>query len=217
MSSELDEAIDLLDKAKTFAKEYMSKYDASHDYRHVERVVELAYKIEAEEQKRNPSLLFNHLIIALASLLHDVGDKKYLKPGEDPSAMVRNVLIGFGADEKLAQDVQTVINHVSYSSEIKDPSIVLQRIKEHPELAIVQDADRLDAIGAVGIARCFGYTTAAGRGPLDEGIVHFHEKLVKLESMMKTPTGASMARARTERVKTFIEWWNEENGANTSP
>ncbi len=76
-------------------------------------------------------------------------------------------------------------------------------------VAIVQDADRLDAIGAVGIARTFAFGGAKDR-PMEDTIQHFDDKLLRLESMMKTETGKVLARERTEKLQRFKEWWGEE-------
>lgn len=100
---------------------------------------------------------------------------------------------------------------VSYSSEIKDPSITKGLIMRYPELAVVQDADRLDAIGGVGIGRTFTFGGAKGARDMGETIQHFDDKLEKLEVMMKTGPGQKMAKARTERLKTFKSWWEEEH------
>ena len=102
-----------------------------------------------------------------------------------------------------------IVNHVSYSSEIKDLEKVQKMIAKHPELAIVQDADRLDALGAPGIARCVAYNAVKGR-KLEDAVEHFEEKLVRLEGLMKTETGKEMARVRTERLRVFMGWWEEE-------
>jgi uncharacterized protein len=76
-------------------------------------------------------------------------------------------------------------------------------------VAIIQDADRLDALGAVGIGRVFAFGGAKGRS-MDDSIEHFDDKLFKLESMMKTETGRNLARERTERMRRFTGWWLEE-------
>merc|ERR1712225_97254 len=99
---------------------------------------------------------------------------------------------------------------VSYSSEIKDRGHVETMIGKYPELAIVQDADRLDAIGAVGIGRTFTFGGAKNARDMGETIQHFDDKLVKLESMMKTAPGRRMARERTERLNMFKGWWEDE-------
>ncbi|KAK0514020.1 hypothetical protein JMJ35_003742 [Cladonia borealis] len=188
----------------------MSRFDASHDYKHILRVYYLARTISAREADLVPPAHYNPTLIALASLLHDVGDKKYLMPGEDGSTMVQNILLEFGADVSLAKKVQEIVSHVSYSTEIENPSKIQEFITVNPELAVVQDADRLDAIGAVGIGRCFAYTAAKGKGSLQEAIAHFQEKLERLKLMMKTRTGKAMAVERTERLRVFRAWWDEE-------
>ena len=193
----------LLGKVTAYVKNFMSNYDPSHDWNHIRRVVNLARQIQAKTPNTD---LF---IVTLSALLHDVGDRKYAKPDEDPTRQVHDVLISFGVDPTFAQKIQTICLGVSYSSEVKDPSKVIALIKEHPELAVVQDADRLDAIGAVGVGRCFAFGGARNRG-LDDSIEHFDEKLIKLEGMMKTEAGREMAKARSERVKLMVEWWADE-------
>jgi uncharacterized protein len=73
----------------------------------------------------------------------------------------------------------------------------------------VQDSDRLDAIGAVGIGRTFAFGGARNRG-MQDTVQHFDDKLLRLESMMKTGTGKKLAATKTERMRTFVTWWNEE-------
>ncbi|EHK49219.1 uncharacterized protein TrAtP1_000169 [Trichoderma atroviride] len=193
----------LIAKVTDYIEVYMSNYDPSHDYSHIKRVVHLAQTIQAHVPNTNRD------IVTLAALLHDVGDRKYLKPGEDATRMVFTTLTSLGASEALAEKIQTICLGVSYSSEIKDLAHVQTLIKEHPELAVVQDADRLDAIGAVGIGRAFTFGGAKGRA-LDDSIGHFEEKLLKLESMMKTDYGREMARERTERMRLMKEWFEQE-------
>ena len=202
----------IINKAKDFVADYMSQYDASHDYRHIERVLGLAQTIQAREQSFQPDIQYRAELVTLGSIMHDVGDRKYLKPGQDGMTMAHNFLRELGANESLATEVQTIINHVSYSNECKNPHDVQQCLRQYPELGIIQDADRLDAIGAVGIARCFAFTAAVGKQSLDEGIVHFEGKLEKLEGMMKTRTGKEIAATRTARLREFKDWWMDEAG-----
>ena len=93
--------------------------------------------------------------------------------------------------------MQLVVKNVSYSNEVKNPRMMKAVLDQHPELAIVQDADRLDAIGAVGIGRTFTYGGAKqpDRG-LDGTIEHFQDKLEKLEGMMKV--GGENASSKDE-------------------
>lgn len=202
----------LIPKVTAFVEKYMSKFDGSHDFNHIKRVVGLAHLIYKRLKDDTPSRVegLDLYVITLAALLHDVGDKKYLEPGQDANTLVLATLLSFGAPEDLAIKVQRIVLGVSYSSEIKDPAQVQAMIQKYPELAIVQDADRLDAIGAVGIGRTFTFGGAKAGRHLRETIQHFEDKLEKLEAMMKTEAGKSLARERTERLKTFKRWWEEE-------
>ncbi|KAM4057671.1 HD domain-containing protein [Hirsutella rhossiliensis] len=193
----------LIARVTDYVRDYMSHYDGSHDFHHIERVLRLALHIQA----RTPST--SRPLVALCALLHDVGDSKYLRPGEDGSRLVADVLRSLGADARLADTVQAICLGVSYSTEVRDPAAAAARLAAHPELAVVQDADRLDAIGAVGIARTFAFGGAKGRA-LGQTMDHFDDKLVRLEAMMKTETGRALARQRTERLKLMQAWWREE-------
>lgn len=108
-----------------------------------------------------------------------------------------------------------ICKNVSYSNETKHPEQVRQLVEQNPELAIVQDADRLDAIGAIGIGRTFTYGGAKGARGMQDTVDHFTEKLEKLEGMMKTNSGKEIARKRTERLKMFRSWWEEEVDEST--
>ncbi|MCJ1386061.1 hypothetical protein MMC17_009186 [Xylographa soralifera] len=212
----------LITRVKEFVKNYMSQphYDASHDYNHILRVLALATHILSTEQSANPSTTYDPTIVTLAALMHDVGDHKYrptsVPPSgsEDPNTLVKTTLMDLGAPPSQARYVQTIVKAVSYSHEIRDPARVRGVLLQHPELAVVQDADRLDALGAVGIGRTFTYTGAKGRRTEDgmqETIRHFEEKLERLVGMMKTGEGRRLARERTQRLKVFKGWWEEEN------
>ncbi|KAI1806066.1 hypothetical protein F4811DRAFT_187543 [Daldinia bambusicola] len=204
---------DLVSSVTEYVRSYMSNYDGSHDFNHIKRVVGLAKYIHdhsPDTTSRDPQ------VIILSALLHDVGDKKYLQPGEDASTLVCELLRSLGVAEQLAKRVQTICLGVSYSSEIKDPARVQDLIKTHPELAVVQDADRLDAIGAIGVGRVFTFTGARTKASMDNAIQHFHDKLIKLESMMKTDVGRELARAKTEKMQEFLKWWDEEEAFSSS-
>jgi uncharacterized protein len=227
----------------------MSGHDPSHNPAHVHRVVKLAHEILTSERARSHTKFssdenvpgeksYDDTIITLSAILHDIGDRKYLPALTaattkqiEPTRMVYDVLIAHGADATVAERVQTIVSNVSYSNEVKNPERVreLVRTEGYRELAIVQDADRLDALGAVGIGRCFVYLGSQGekRRPkagmngengeypaweMEESIEHFVEKLERLEGMMKTETGREMAKVRTQRLIEFRKWWEEETG-----
>ncbi|KZM28836.1 uncharacterized protein EKO05_0008535 [Ascochyta rabiei] len=190
---------------------YMSQYDNSHDYQHILRVVSNANRILQDELSTNPSTSYDTTSLFLAALLHDVGDHKYAKPDEDTSTKIHTILLAHGAEASLAAKVQTIVHHVSYTNEVRNPESVTAVLAQHPELAIVQDADRLDAIGAVGIGRCFSFGAARFPDqPMGRAIDHFEEKLYKLEDMMKTASGKQMARRRTDVLRGFAREWREE-------
>jgi uncharacterized protein len=197
----------LVTSVTDYVKKYMANYDGSHDFNHIQRVLGLAQHIHShmpQDNARDP------LVVTLAALLHDVGDKKYLQPGEDAATLVRDLLVSLGASEQMADRVQAVCLGVSYSSEIKNPAHVQDLIKLHPELAVVQDADRLDAIGATGIGRVFTFSGARTKGSMEDSIQHFHDKLLRIHGMMKTDVGRELAEERTKRMHDFLLWWSQE-------
>ncbi|KIW04451.1 uncharacterized protein PV09_04716 [Verruconis gallopava] len=199
----------IIEKSVAYVKDFMSRYDASHDFSHVQRVLQIAKTIEAAERKNNPTLPIDTSVITLAALLHDVGDRKYLKPGEEASVMVSTFLSSIGCPQHVADKVQLICTNVSYSNEIRNEAKVAKLCEAIPELRIVQDADRIDAIGAVGLARMFVFT-GAKQHERGFSVEHVYEKLLHIEKRMKTKTGISMAKERTARMETFLSWWDDE-------
>lgn len=201
----------LINAAHEYAKNVMSHWDASHDYHHVLRVLRLAKSIASSEQQTNPSLQYSTTLLTLAALLHDVGDQKY-QPNFTATDAALEWLLSQGAPRPLAERVQTICANVSYSHEMRNPEQVARLAQAIPELAAVQDADRLDAIGAVGMARLCAYGAAKMNQPLDKTMDHVHVKLLRLEGRMKTATGRKLAKERTERLRVFLGWWEDECG-----
>ena len=196
----------------------MLNQDPSHDFSHVERVISRAEKIYDAESKQqsNSGPKYDLQVIRLAALLHDVADHKYLSPGTDGTVVAADALRHFGATPELCDKVQDIVNAVSFSREKSDPAFVDGVLRRHPELAVVQDADRLDALGAVGIARCCAYRGAKGATGAKAGmklnsvVTHIDEKLSTLEGIMKTETGKHRARELTDRMNTIRAWMEEE-------
>lgn len=195
-----------------FVRQYMSQNDASHNFEHIQRVVGLAKHIYAH----SPDAFRNRLdvrIITLSALLHDVGDRKYLKEGEDPHTIVSHLLQNLGASEDLSRRVQTICGGVSYSSELRDPGAVQRLLLTHPELAVVQDADRLDSIGAIGLGRCFTFGGARTDSvSMEEAMEQVETRLLRVGDMMKTEVGRRLAKERSRRLMTFRDWYREEEG-----
>ena len=193
----------------SFAKEKMAQYDASHDWFHIERVWNLSKKI-MQTERGDP------IVVEIASLIHDITDRKYFEGTESEGrAMLSRFLQKLDLTTEQSDKIQGIIREMSFS---KQGHMVCD------EQRIVQDADRLDAIGAIGIARCLYY---AGRknnpihqpGILGEhkdiesyrkygsstAISHFYDKLFKIKDSMLTHTGKRLAAERHAFLESYIE------------
>ena len=139
-------------------------------------------------------------IVSLAALLHDVDDYKLF--ATENNANARRFLDAHGVTREDADRICAAVNAVSFSkNKGKRP--------ETAEGRIVQDADRLDALGAVGIARTFAYGGGHGRPP-EDSIAHFHEKLLLLKDMMNTEKAKRIAEERHAYMEGFLREWDLE-------
>lgn len=172
-----------------------------HDVHHTLRVYRMAMRLaEAEGADRE--------LVGLAALLHDADDPKLFGNSEGlPNA--RAFMDEQGIQPAQAETVCTMISEVSFSKNgSKQPSTI--------EGMVVQDADRLDALGAIGIARTFAYGGSRGRAIHDPdkdtgaSIAHFHEKLLKLKALMNTEEAKRIAEARHRYMEAFLEEFHEE-------
>jgi uncharacterized protein len=166
-----------------------------HDFDHTMRVFHTAMEIADSEPD------CDRQIVALAALLHDADDYKLFATEDNANA--RAFLNSQNVDEATAKKICTTINSVSFSKN-------RDKCPESIEGKIVQDADRLDAIGAIGIARTFAYGGKHGR-TLDSSIAHFHEKLLLLKAMMHTEKAKEMAESRHAFLESFLREWEKEN------
>ena len=183
----------LLNDAKLYAEKLFENNSDGHDYMHTFRVYKNAMMINEKEHG-------NEEIVTLASLLHDVDDHKLFNTENNENA--RKFLVEHDIPEDEIEEICKVINSVSFSkNKGKKPETL--------EGMIVQDADRLDAIGAIGIARTFAYGGKHNRG-LDSSIEHFHEKLLLLKDEMNTKTAMDIAADRHEFMEEFLRRYNEE-------
>ncbi|KAJ2559197.1 hypothetical protein EV175_000459 [Coemansia sp. RSA 1933] len=155
-------------KTEAFVKEYMDKYDCSHDWFHVQRVVRQALALAKAVSLTRPT---DMLVVHLAALLHDIDDAKYVQES-DERFNCNGFLTGAGVDPERAVLVCKIIDSVSFRKEL----LLMEHDKqglgsaeerqwrqECTELACVQDADRLDAIGAFGVLRCAAFSGARNR------------------------------------------------------
>lgn len=211
-------------RAEELVEREMGGRDASHDAAHALRVRDLALSLAAEEGLSAPDRL---LTVELAALLHDVGDYKYTKNNVEDMSVVEMFLQEVGLDEGQKDEIVAIIKGMGFKNEVSNKSIVEPTL----EFAIVQDADRLDAIGAIGIARCFTYGGSKNSALHDPRILprdslskekymskeekrtsinHFHEKLFKLKDMMKTEAGKRRAEKRHRFMEEFVAEFYEE-------
>ena len=210
--------MDLLNSTIAFAKEKLSAFDAGHDWSHTERVVKLARHIQKAENAGDPE------IIELAAVLHDIADTKFYKGAEtDGGDIAEKFLTEHGLEPEKAQHIRNIINHISFKKSLDKTSF------DSIEFRIVQDADRLDAMGAIGIARAFNYggfrnralydplippvtyeTSEAYKKSESPTLNHFFEKLFLLKDLMRTTTGKKIAEERHEYMVEFVERFKNE-------
>ena len=193
--SEMDEQ--LIKNAVGYIHELFRMDSGGHDAGHSVRVYQNALMI-AETQ---PSC--DRMVVALAALLHDADDHKLFFTTDNANA--RAFLEQNHVPAEQIERICGVINSVSFSRN-KDRKI------EMTEAKIVQDADRLDAMGAVGIARTFAYGGEHGR-PMEESVQHFYDKLLLLKDLMNTEAGKALAEKRHTFLEDFLEELKEETAA----
>jgi uncharacterized protein len=188
--------------AQALVKQNLGGEPTGHDFYHVERVVGLAKHIAKTEGP------VDAYVLELACWLHDIDDRKIVYQGTHIG--VDDFLRIHAVEPTVAYKVVDIIDNLSYASYLKGKKETTLEGK------IAQDADRLDALGAVGIARAFAYGGNKGRMLLDESkatpatIDHFDEKLFKLEALMNTQEGQRLSKTRSAFMKTFVETFFEE-------
>ena len=144
----------------------------------------------------------NELYVDLGALLHDVDDHKLFNNKNNENA--RKFLVENDFDSEAIEDIVEIINSVSFTKNKGTKPKTL-------EACIVQDADRLDAIGAIGIARTFMYSGKHERG-IEDSLKHFDEKLLLLKDMMNTDEAKRLAQKRDSFMKEFLSEINDELG-----
>lgn len=206
----------IIEKVKEFVRDHSEERDPSHDWWHNYRVLRNAVRIG----RRGGANLF---VVQLAALLHEVGDWKFSgeeAPGLDEAG---KYLRDNDVEEEVVSQVLDIVENISFRG-----AAVKSEMKTE-EGKVVQDADRLDALGAVGIARCFAYGGSRGRNiyePEEEpeehrtfeeyknskscSINHFHEKLLLLKDRMNTETAEKMAEERHKFIEEFLERFHRE-------
>ena len=185
---------DLISKATDYIDELFRSDSGGHDAAHTLRVFHNAMILADSEPGCDRE------IVALSALLHDADDHKLFHTENNANA--RRFLEEQGVPQETADRICRAINAVSFSKNG-------DRRPDTPEGRVVQDADRLDAIGAVGIARTFAYGGKHGRPP-EDSIAHFHEKLLLLKDLMNTDKAREIAEERHAFMEAFLREWDEE-------
>lgn len=188
-----------------YATEQLAGQGAGHGMDHVLRVLHSARIIQAEVGG-------DPMIVDLAAILHDVGDAKFHGGVERSAEFSREILNRLGAPSTLIEHVAQIVDNISFRKRSKAQPLTL-------EGQIVQDADRLDALGAIGIVRTIEYGAVTGQpfhatdnSTLKTGIGHFHEKLFKLRNLMNTDAGRRLAVDRERFMQTFLDQFHSECG-----
>ena len=201
----------------TFVKSSLADAEGGHDWWHTWRVLQVSRLISKEENA-------SQFICELGALLHDIADPKFHDGDEvKASVIARKFLEGQGLDNVTISRVIEIIENISFKGGHADA------VEKSLELKVVQDADRLDALGAIGIARAFNYGGYKNRKMYDPGIPpktyssadeyrksdaptinHFHEKLLHLKDLMNTETGRKMAEERHRYMEGFLRRFMEE-------
>ena len=169
-----------------------------HDLPHSLRVYRNAMMIAEMEGQGEEE------VIALSALLHDCDDHKLFHTENNANA--RSFLQEEGLSEGRMEEICRNINSVSFSKN-------RGKVPETIEGKIVQDADRLEAIGAIGIARCFQFGGRHGRS-LENSIEHFYDKLLLVSKELNTPSAKKMAEKRDKLMQDFLKEWGEERELN---
>jgi uncharacterized protein len=212
---------DILSGAREYVREEMSKDASGHDWWHIHRVATMAKRLATECGA-------DVFVCELAALLHDVGDYKLRGPSnEAESAIARRWMESHGVQAGIVDHICSIIDSMSYSTSLKNTGI--QSGMKTTEGQCVQDADRLDAIGAIGVARTFAYGGSKGQPMHDpelepvtnqtkeqyrtsrtSSVNHFHEKLLLLKGLMNTEPAKRLAEQRHEYMKQFLEQFHAE-------
>lgn len=211
----------LIENTIAFVKTELANAEGGHDWFHIERVYRNTLHIAKKEK-------VDILVVSLAALLHDIADPKFHDGDETVGPKIaREFLFNQNVDSKIIEHVIDIIENMSFKNTFETGEKFTS-----PELGVVQDADRLDAIGAIGIARCFNYGGFKNRALYHPEIKpnlnmtkeeykssdaptinHFYEKLLLLKDKMNTKTGRKIAAERHNYMLGFLEqFYAEWNG-----
>lgn len=209
--------MDSIELTAAYVKQVLEGAEGGHDWWHIYRVWQTAKTIAAKEQA-------DLLVVELAALLHDIADSKFHSGDEEIGPKTAgDFLKSISVKDSVIHHVQQIIRHMSFKASLGNVDF------HSKELEIVQDADRLDAIGAIGIARAFSYGGFKQREFYNPHIApnlnmskeeyknssaptinHFYEKLLLLKDKMNTLTGRELAADRHRFLELYLEQFYAE-------
>lgn len=203
-----------------WVKDQLGQDSSGHDWWHIHRVRNMSVRLAHETGA-------NEFVCEMAALLHDIADEKLTGDEQAGLKRIEDWLFQHGLDEDIVRHIMLIISTMSFKGGGKPPAATA-------EGKVVQDADRLDAIGAVGIGRTFAYSGWKGQLMYDPdlpprlsmtaeqyrkekstAVNHFHEKLLKLSALMNTPQAKRIAEERHQYMVEFLKRFEQEwNGAD---
>lgn len=209
----------LVQNTINFVKKTLQNAEGGHDWFHIERVFNTTKLISQHEE-------VDSLVVQLAALLHDIADPKFHNGDENVGPnMARDFLKSQQVDNTAIDHVVNIIQNMSFKNSLDKSSATFSS----KELQVVQDADRLDAMGAIGIARAFNYggfknrplyhpnvppnlnmTKEDYKNSQAPTINHFYEKLLLLKEKMNTATGKKLAQERHRFMLVYLEQFYKE-------
>lgn len=216
---------EIVEETIAFVKETLQGAEGGHDWFHIQRVFKNSLLIAKDEKN------INILVVSLGALLHDIADAKFHNGDETIGPkLAKAFLTSLPVDEKVITHVIQIIENISFKKSLEKTVSKFNSI----ELYVIQDADRLDAIGAIGIARTFNYGGFKNRVLYDPEISpnlkmtkeeykkssaptinHFYEKLLLLKDKMNTKTGKKLAEERHQFMMNFLaQFYSEWNGTH---
>ena len=207
----------IITQVAAYVKDSLMDAEGGHDWWHIYRVWTTAKKIADEEK-------VDKLVVELAALLHDIADPKFHNGDEDIGpTKATGIMSSFSVASPVIEHVAKIIRFMSYKASLGTISFTSR------EMEVVQDADRLDAIGAIGIARAFSYGGFKGRELYNPEVAprahmskeeyknsssptinHFYEKLLLLKEKMNTATGRRLAGERHQFMELYLEQFYAE-------
>lgn len=208
---------EIIELTTQYVKKELQNAEGGHDWWHINRVLNNARQISKTEN-------IDPFIVELGTLLHDIADSKFNNGDEEIGPQkAEKFLRSLNLDDKIIEHVVNIIKNISFKGGNHKQNFI------SPELDVIQDADRLDALGAIGIARAFNYGGFKNRQIFDPGIKpdlnmakeeyknstaptinHFYEKLLLLKDKMNTATGKKLAEQRHKFMEDFLDRFYKE-------